>query len=211
MIRVSGLSKRYSGEPNKILDSVDLEVGRGEILHVFGASGAGKSTLLNVVGLLTQANSGNYIMDGHEMLRASRDTRQRARRDTISMVFQRGNLFPHLTALHNIMVGMSTKDRGEAERYLRQVRMGKVGDRLAASLSGGEQNRAAFARAMARGTPVLLADEPLAGLDDENVHGILGLLKQASAMDMAVVVVSHDHRISEVAATRLELIDGVLS
>lgn len=205
MIDVQDLVKSYPGASSPIIDGLSFSVARGEILWVSGPSGSGKSTLLNVLGLLTDADSGSYRIDGQEMLHAKRAVRTRARRSEVSTIFQRGNLFAHLNALDNIRVGMTTGPRDDAAAHLGAVGLAHKADQLAGLLSGGEQERVAIARAAARCTPILLADEPVAGLDERNADAVMDLLKESARQGVAVVVVSHDDRTAHVASTTLSL------
>lgn len=205
MLRVTHLVKTYRGAPRPTLDGVSIAVEAGEVLWVSGASGAGKTTLLNVLGLLTGADSGRYQLAGVDMLSASPKTRCEARRDLVSTVFQRGNLFGHLSALDNVMLGLGNQDRSVAKDYLTRVGLEEKSTGLAGLLSGGEQTRVAFARAAARRTPLLLADEPLAGLDRRSASMVLQMLGNAADEGVSVVFVSHDDRAASIAHARLTL------
>ncbi|NMR20742.1 ABC transporter ATP-binding protein [Cellulomonas fimi] len=205
MIEVSDLSRSYANSRAPVISGLSFSVRRGEILWVAGPSGSGKTTLLNVLGLLSTANSGEYRIDGQEMLGAPQQVRARSRRDVVSTVFQRGNLFAHLSAVDNVLVGMHPKERSVAEASLAAVGMAGRERQPAGLMSGGEQGRVAIARATARRTPVLLADEPVSGLDDANASAVLQLLEQAGASGVAVVVVSHDPRVGPIASATLTL------
>lgn len=207
MIRAEGLVKRYRGGVEPVLDGVELTVDRGEILWISGASGSGKTTLLNVLGLLTGFDGGRYSLDGVDVGSMDESLRRRARRETVSTVFQRGNLFGHLTVMENVLLGFFGGTRVEAQRVLDQVGMGARADQLGALLSGGEQARVAFARSAVRATPVLLADEPIANLDRDAARVVLSLVGMAADAGSAVVVVSHDERASTIADRHLSL-DG---
>lgn len=205
MIHVHELVKSYPGARSPIISGLSFSVARGEVLWVSGPSGSGKSTLLNVLGLLTDADSGSYRIDGVEMVHAKRAARIQARRSEVSTVFQRGNLFAHLNALDNVLVGMPTASRDDAAAQLGAVGLTEKTNQLAGLLSGGEQERVAIARAAARRTPILLADEPVAGLDDRNAETVMDLLVKSAREGVAVVVVSHDDRTANVASAILSL------
>jgi ABC-type lipoprotein export system ATPase subunit len=205
MIHVQDLVKSYPRAGSPTISGLSFSVARGELLWVSGPSGSGKSTLMNVLGLLTDADSGSYRIDGVEMLHAKRAARTQARRSTVSTIFQRGNLFAHLNTLDNVLVGMVTGSRDDAAAQLGAVGMADKANRLAGLLSGGEQERVAIARAAARHTPILLADEPVAGLDDRNAEAVLALLADSARRGVAVVVVSHDDRVAQIASTTLSL------
>lgn len=205
MIHVQDLVKSYPEARSPIINGLSFSVARGELLWVSGPSGSGKSTLLNVLGLLTDADSGSYRIDGVEMIHAKRAARTLARRSEVSTIFQRGNLFAHLNALDNIVVGMPTGSRDDAAARLGAVGLADKATQLAGLLSGGEQERVAIARAAARCTPILLADEPVAGLDDRNAETVMDLLVKTARQGVAVVVVSHDDRTAHVASATLSL------
>ena len=197
--------KSYPGVSSPTLAGVTVSVDAGEVLWVSGRSGSGKTTLLNVLGLLTGVDSGHYLVQGTDMAQASAEDRRRARQNLISTVFQRGNLFGHLSALDNVLLGLFDDDRGRARDMLEGVGMAHAADRKAGLLSGGEQMRVAFARAASRRTPVLLADEPIAGLDAGSARTILDILGTAADEGAAVVLVSHDDRAATIADSRLTL------
>lgn len=205
MIEVRSLTKSYPGSARPVLEDVEFSVPAGAVMWVCGPSGSGKSTLLNVLGLLTRADSGSCMINGVEMLGAAHQVRSRGRRELVSTIFQRGNLFAHLSVLENVMVGMSAGSVADANEHLAAVGMADLAHRRAGLLSGGEQGRVAIARAAARRTPVLLADEPVAALDDANAEIVMALLSEAALRGVAVVVVSHDARAAQIATERLAL------
>lgn len=205
VIEVEDLSKTYPGARHHVLNGLTFTVKGGEILWISGPSGAGKSTLLNVLGLLTMADSGSYRINGMEMLTASKETRRIARATLLSIVFQRGNLFPHLNAVDNVLIGMTKGCKNDAFSHLDAVGLAEKSQQLSGLLSGGEQERVAIARASARHTPILLADEPIAGLDELNATKVLDLLTSTAESGVAVVVVSHDDRTARVATCTLVL------
>lgn len=205
MIHVHELVKSYPGARSPIISGLSFSVARGEILWVSGPSGSGKSTLLNVLGLLTDADAGSYRIDDAEMVHAKRTARIQARRSEVSTIFQRGNLFANLNARDNVLVGMPTASRDDAAAQLGAVGLADKANQLAGLLSGGEQERVAIARAAARRTPILLADEPVAGLDDRNAETVMDLLVKSARQGVAVVVVSHDDRTANVASAILSL------
>lgn len=210
MIEARGLEKRYGGT-GAVLRGVDIACKKGEIVWVSGPSGSGKTTLLNVIGLLAMPDGGEYTLNGKDVLNTSRVERNRLRREIVSTVFQRGNLFEHLTVEENVSVGLQERDRGRVLDELKNVGLADKETMRAGLLSVGEQQRVAIARAMARRTPVLLADEPIASLDDDNAHQALKLLASVAESGTAVVLVSHDGRASEIATHAYRLKDGQLA
>ena len=196
----------------KALDEVNLHVDESAFVVVLGASGSGKTTLLNLIGALDAPTDGTVRLAGVELTTASRAERTRARRSTVSFIFQSFNLFPGLTALENVQFGADVAGRDAAEALAADV-LGSVGlgDRarhFAHQLSGGEQQRVAIARALATGNPILLADEPTGELDFRTGVQILELLRAQAEAGKTVIVVTHNREISRVADRVIELSSG---
>jgi putative ABC transport system ATP-binding protein len=133
------------------------------------------------------------------------------RANVFSTIFQSGNLFAHLTASENVCVGLASGHRRRARTALRETNLEQLDDRLAGTLSGGEQQRVAVARAMARDSRVVLADEPTASLDDDNAASVLALLASAAAAGAIVIIASHDSRVASFVHRRLHLAQGRIS
>jgi putative ABC transport system ATP-binding protein len=196
----------------KALDQVNLHVDDSAFVVVLGASGSGKTTLLNLVGALDAPTSGTVRLAGVDLTSASRAERARARRRTVSFVFQSFNLFPALTALENVQFGADVAGRAHADTIaasvLEQVGLGERAGHFAHQLSGGEQQRVAIARALATGNPILLADEPTGELDFRTGVQILELLRAQAEAGKTVIVVTHNREISRVADRVIELSSG---
>ncbi|WP_296602079.1 ABC transporter ATP-binding protein [Nocardioides sp.] len=196
----------------KALDDVNLHVDESAFVVVLGASGSGKTTLLNLIGALDAPTSGTVRLAGVELTTASRAERTRARRSTVSFIFQSFNLFPGLTALENVQFGADVAGReapdAVAREVLHQVGLGDRADHFAHQLSGGEQQRVAIARALATGNPILLADEPTGELDFRTGVQILELLRAQAEVGKTVIVVTHNREISRVADRVIELSSG---
>jgi ABC-type lipoprotein export system ATPase subunit len=200
VLEARGLVKAYrapSGVPIRALDGVDLSVPAGRLAVVLGASGSGKSTLLNVLGLLEDADGGEVTMAGDRVSAFRRSARSRARGRYVGFVFQSFLLLPSLTALDNVLLAHRYGGRGrpDARRRAREL-LAEFGvqEREAhypPQLSGGEQQRVAFCRAVLNDPPLLLADEPTGNLDDANGLVILQALRARAQAGAAVVVVSH--------------------
>ena len=186
-----------AGAPIRALDGVDLSVPAGHLAVVLGASGSGKSTLLNVLGLLEDADAGDVRMAGERVTAIGRSARSRARGRYLGFVFQSFLLLPSLTALDNVLLAARYAGRGgpEARRRAREL-LAQFGvlereHHYPPQLSGGEQQRVAFCRAVLNDPPVLLADEPTGNLDDANGGVIFQALRARAGAGTAVVVVSH--------------------
>ncbi len=200
MLVVEGIRKSFrapSGEMIPVLRGVDLRVKAGELVVITGASGSGKSTLLNVIGLLEDADAGVVCYDGEPVTRLSRAARNQRRGRFVGFVFQSFLLIPSLTALDNVLLAARYVGRGgvaarrRAEALLDEFGLAARRDHYPPQLSGGEQQRVAFCRAVFNDPPLLLADEPTGNLDDANGRVISEALRDRTARGSAVVVVSH--------------------
>jgi polar amino acid transport system ATP-binding protein len=206
-----------------VLKGITLEIGKGEVLCMVGPSGSGKSTFLRCINHLEQVNAGRLYVDGdligyrdrgtklHEM--SHRDAAKQ-RRD-IGMVFQHFNLFPHRTALQNIIeapihVKRVKKDDAVArgKDLLDQVGLSDKATAYPAQLSGGQQQRVAIARALAMNPKLMLFDEPTSALDPELVGEVLEVMKKLAAEGMTMVVVTHEMGFAREVANKLVFMDG---
>jgi ABC-type lipoprotein export system ATPase subunit len=200
VLEARGLVKTYrtsAGPPIRVLDGVDFTVAAGRVAVVLGPSGSGKSTLLNVLGLLEDADAGDVVIAGQRVSALGRSARSRARGRYVGFVFQSFLLLPSLTALDNVELaaryaGRRGPDaRRRARELLAQFGVADRASHYPPQLSGGEQQRVAFCRAVLNDPPLLLADEPTGNLDDANGRVILEALRARARAGAAVVVVSH--------------------
>ena len=219
-LRARGLVKRFaapSGPPIEVLRSVDLEIRPGEMVCIEGPSGSGKSTLLNVLGLLEDPDAGEIWFGDQSMSGLSRSAKSRERGRWLGFVFQAFLLLPSLTALDNVLlaaryVGRARGDaRRRAETLLERLGVAHRRDHYPAQLSGGEQQRVAFCRAILNDPPLLLADEPTGNLDEDNGAVILAGLRDRARAGGAVVVVSHRPEAAREATAVFTLADGALT
>jgi ABC-type lipoprotein export system ATPase subunit len=218
-LRARGLVKRFaapSGPPIDVLSGVDIDVQPGEMVVIEGPSGSGKSTLLNLLGLLEEPDAGEVWFGGRAVSRLSRSARSRERGRWLGFVFQAFLLLPSLTAIDNVLlaaryVGRVGGDaRRRAELLLERLGVAHRRDHYPAQLSGGEQQRVAFCRAIFNDPPILLADEPTGNLDDDNGAVILAGLRDRARAGGAVVVVSHRPEAALGATAVLSLTGGAL-
>ena len=215
LLDVSDVSKSFGAV--EVLRSVSLRVARGEVVTVIGPSGSGKTTLLRCVNFLESYDGGSIRIDGKEVGYRDSGTRQRrserdlaAMRAETGMVFQSFNLFPHLTAAGNIMLGL-TKVRGKssaearsiAEHWLGRVGLAHKADSLPAELSGGQQQRVGIARAVAMGPKILLLDEITSALDPELVGEVLEVVRSLAEDGMTMVMVTHEMAFARDASSRI--------
>jgi len=220
MVRATGLSKVYrdpSGQPVPVLGAVELEVKGGEFVAVTGASGSGKSTLLNLLGLLEAPDGGEIWFDDRRVSHLGRRAQCRVRGASIGYVFQSFLLIAGLTALENVLLAARYvgRDRREAEREALAL-MARLGvahrtGHYPAQLSGGEQQRVAYCRAVLNGPPLVLADEPTGNVDDEHARVILAELRAlAHERRAAVILVTHRADAAALADRILRLGQGRL-
>jgi polar amino acid transport system ATP-binding protein len=206
-----------------VLDSVDLEVRRGEVVCMLGPSGSGKSTFLRCINQLETIDGGRLYVDGRLVGYAERrgrlyrltDKEIAVQRRDIGMVFQRFNLFPHMTALENVCeapVHVKHVKRSEAHErgmdLLTRVGLRQRARAYPAELSGGQQQRVAIARALAMEPKLMLFDEPTSALDPELVGEVLEVMKDLAHSGMTMVVVTHEIGFAREAGDQLLLLDG---
>lgn len=206
MICIEKLSKSFG--PVEVLKDIDLHVRPGEVVVMIGPSGAGKSTLLRCMNYLEVPTSGRVIVNGNE-LSTDEEVLNRARLN-IGMVFQRFNLFPHLTVLENITLAPVrllkeelAAARERAEALLERVGLADKKDAYPSQLSGGQQQRVAIARALAMNPKVMLFDEPTSALDPEMVGEVLAVMKNLTADGMTMVIVTHQMKFAREVANRV--------
>ncbi len=193
------------------VDSVDLTIQAGEVVVVIGPSGSGKSTMLRCINQLEPIDEGEIIIDGEPLLKARNINKIRAE---IGMVFQQFNLFPHLTALENIVLAQRIvrKRRRSAAVEMARQQLQHVGipekeDSYPAQLSGGQQQRVAIARALAMQPKIMLFDEPTSALDPEMIKEVLDVMLTLAKEGMTMVVVSHEMGFARNAADRIIFMD----
>jgi polar amino acid transport system ATP-binding protein len=194
------------------LDDVNMEVRSGEVLMIIGPSGSGKSTLLRCLNHLEAPDSGRIVVDGIEL--NSRKVNINKVREEIGMVFQRFELFPHLTVLENIMLAqLKVRKRRHAEAHgialdlLTKVGIPEKANNYPAQLSGGQQQRVAIARALAMQPKIMLFDEPTSALDPEMINEVLDVMLDLAREGMTMVVVSHEMGFARAASNRVVFMD----
>ncbi|GAA3109829.1 MULTISPECIES: amino acid ABC transporter ATP-binding protein [Nonomuraea] len=210
-IEVRDLHK-YFGQ-NEVLKGIDMTVDTGQVVCVIGPSGSGKSTLLRCVNLLETPTRGKVFVEGVEVTDPDVDIDAVRRR--IGMVFQQFNLFPHMTALENVMIAQRRvlkRGRKEAEVIAREnldkVGVGAKCDALPTQLSGGQQQRVAIARALAMSPDLMLFDEPTSALDPELVGDVLTVMRKLAEEGMTMLVVTHEMGFARQVADRVVFMDG---
>jgi polar amino acid transport system ATP-binding protein len=220
MVRASGVHKLFG--PNHVLKGIDLEVSRGEVMCVIGPSGSGKSTLLRCINHLERIQAGRLEVDGElvgyeqrgEKLYELTDRKIAKKRTEIGIVFQHFNLFPHMTALGNIVEApirvkkiprAEAADRGRA--LLAQVGLAGREGAYPRQLSGGQQQRVAIARALAMDPKLMLFDEPTSALDPELVGDVLDVMRDLATSGMTMFVVTHEMGFAREVGDQLVFMD----
>jgi polar amino acid transport system ATP-binding protein len=211
MIELRDVHKRFGAL--EVLKGISASVEKSEVVCIVGPSGSGKSTILRCINGLESYEAGDILVEG---ARVERDARSiTAIREQVSMVFQRFNLFPHRTALENVVEGpiyVKREPRAEAlERgraLLAQVGLAEKADAHPAQLSGGQQQRVAIARALAMQPKAILFDEPTSALDPELVGDVLSVMRKLADDGMTMVVVTHEMGFARDVADRVLFIDG---
>jgi len=220
LLRVTGLSKIFGDVP--VLDRVTLTVQTGEIVMIVGPSGAGKSTLLRCINRIETPSEGTVMIGKRNMAGEERNgnlvpdgpiATARKRRH-VGMVFQRFNLFGHLSALDNVAIGprrvlgvAKSEARARAERELARVKMSAHAAKKPSQLSGGQQQRVAIARAMAMQPTLMLFDEPTSALDPELVGEVLEVIRSLAVEGMTMLVVTHEMQFAREVGTRILFMD----
>ncbi|HQX92257.1 MAG TPA: ABC transporter ATP-binding protein [Thermomonas sp.] len=221
VLRLQGLRKSYNvGKPNEVevLHGIDLNLARHDFAALVGASGSGKSTLLNIIGLLDVPTAGELFLLGEPTIGMDDARRTALRGSAIGFVFQFHHLLSAFTALENVLMPLmvakgkpSAADRDLARSLLAEVGMDAFADRKPGELSGGQQQRVAVARALVTRPALLLADEPTGNLDSQSAQDVFALFRRSNEkFDCAVLLVTHDTRMSDACDRVVTLRDGLI-
>lgn len=215
MLKVTGLHKTYG--QLKVLKGIDLEVSSGEIVAIVGASGAGKSTLLHILGTLDSPDEGKVEINGLNVFKQSPRELAAFRNKSLGFVFQFHNLLPEFSALENVMMPGLIKGEDEkkvkarATDLLNMLGIESRRDHKPSEMSGGEQQRAAVARALVNSPILVMADEPSGNLDSKNAVELHKLFFQLrSDIGQTFIIVTHNEELARMADRRLEIMDGMI-
>lgn len=218
MISIKNLHKSYQMGSNSlhVLKGINFEVEEGELVAIMGSSGSGKSTLLNILGMLDNADEGEYILDQVPIENLDETKAANYRNKFLGFVFQSFNLINYKTALENVSLplyyqGVKRKERQEvALDYLDRVGLKPWANHLPSELSGGQKQRVAIARAMASKPKVLLADEPTGALDTKTSYEVMELIQKINEEGKTILVVTHEPDIAHMCKRIVMLKDGLI-
>jgi len=217
LVRAQGVRKTFgSGRAARsVLDGADLEIGKGEMVAILGRSGSGKSTLIHLIGGIDRPDAGSIEVAGLELTELDERAMTEFRRDRVGFIFQLFHLIPELTGMENVLLparvaGASEEAPARGRELLSRLGLNGAADQLPHTLSGGEQQRIAIARALVNDATLILADEPSGSLDTVAGAQVLDILRAIADGERSVVLVTHDSEAAARADRVLELVDGKL-
>jgi hypothetical protein len=218
LIQLKDINKTYNnGQPLHVLKGIDLNIERGEFVSIMGASGSGKSTLLNILGILDNYDSGEYLLNGKLIKNLSERTAADYRNRMIGFIFQSFNLIGFKTAVENVELplfyqGVSRKKRRAlAMEYLERLGLSAWAEHYPNEMSGGQKQRVAIARALITKPQIILADEPTGALDSKTSVEVMELLSKLNKEDgMTILVVTHESGVANCTDKIVHIKDGMI-
>jgi putative ABC transport system ATP-binding protein len=199
----------------KALDDVSMTIDKGEFVAIMGASGSGKSTFMNILGCLDSPTSGEYLMEGTDVLKRDKNKLAELRNSKLGFVFQSFNILPRTSALENVELPMLYNNKLDpkqrTEKATAALKSVGLGDRVSAmpnQLSGGQQQRVAIARALVNDPVIIMADEPTGNLDSRTSYEIMEIFQSLNDKGITVVMVTHEPDIAKFAKTNIVFKDG---
>jgi putative ABC transport system ATP-binding protein len=217
LVQVCDVVKSYPVGDGEItvLKGISFSVQQGEFVSIVGPSGNGKSTLLNMITGIDRPSDGEVVVAGHPVTRMSEDALARWRGVNVGIIFQFFQMLPSLTLLNNVILPMELagkyapkERRGRAMGLLELVDLADQANKLPGAVSGGQQQRAAIARALANDPPLLVADEPTGNLDSASARSVFALFNRLVERGKTIVMVTHDKELADLAPRKIEILDG---
>lgn len=217
MIELKNISKRYEVNKNEsvtALDNINLRVKEGELVVFRGASGSGKSTILSLIAALSKPTSGEVIVDDKQISKLPDNFASRYRRDNIGFIFQKYNLIPTLSVKDNILLPLiplnpdATEVEQKIEAVMKRFHIEHKRETIVRNLSGGEQQRAAIARANVNNPKIIIADEPTANLDESLSLHFIEILKELKSLGKTIIIATHDPLFFGFADREIEIYKG---
>jgi putative ABC transport system ATP-binding protein len=219
MIQLNNIQRYFQvgDQTVRALDNITLTIENGEYISVMGPSGSGKSTLLNIIALLDQPTSGQYLLNSQDVTQLNDNALAKVRRENIGFVFQFFHLIPRLSAAENIempmiLAGISRQERRQrVNKAVADVGLSDRADHRPDQLSGGQCQRVAIARATIMQPEILLADEPTGNLDSHSGSEIIELLEKLNRDGVTLIVITHDQKLGDRAKRQIRIIDGKIA
>lgn len=218
IIRLTDVNKTYPGAvPLHVLKGINLSIGRGELVAIMGASGSGKSTLLNILGILDNYDTGEYVLDGTLIKNLSENRAAELRNRMIGFVFQSFNLISYKNAVENVALplfyqGVARKKRNRlAMEQLERMGLADRAHHLPGELSGGQKQRVAIARSLITNPSIILADEPTGALDSKTSKEVMQVFRDLNASTgMTIIIVTHDPGVGAQTNRIIRISDGII-
>lgn len=216
MINLTNISKTFGSGENliKAVDNINLKINKGEFVAIIGPSGCGKSTLLNIIGCLSTATSGEYILDNEKIEGLDDKKLSKVRREKIGFIFQNFALVSNQSTLYNILLPLKYSSLSKTEKneralsLLNKFQLLSIKDKNVNELSGGQKQRVAIIRALINNPSILLADEPTGALDRKNSENILDIFETLNKEGQTIIMVTHDNYLASKTNRIIEMLDG---